>query len=33
VIETLAGLDLAYPTVSAATRKELAAVRRSLLRS
>jgi polyphosphate kinase 2 (PPK2 family) len=33
VIETLAGLDLAYPTVSAATRKELAAARRALLRS
>ena len=33
VIETLAGLDLAYPTVSAAKRKELAAARRALLRS
>jgi PPK2 family polyphosphate:nucleotide phosphotransferase len=33
VIETLAGLDLAYPTVGAAKRKELAAVRRTLLGS
>jgi len=33
VIETLAGLDLAYPTVSAAKRKELAVARRALLRS
>ena len=33
VIETLAGLDLAYPTVSPAMRKELAAARRALLRS
>ena len=33
IIDTLAGLDLKYPTVSKTQRKELAEVRRTLLRS
>jgi hypothetical protein len=33
IIDTIAKLDLHYPTVSKAQRKELAEVRRTLLRS